>query len=41
MEVKEEDRGARAFYQHLGYREKGRLKRYYWSLTAVKMEKTL
>ncbi len=41
LEVREGDEGARAFYRHLGYRETGRLKRYYWGLTAVKMEKSL
>ena len=41
LEVREGDEGARAFYRHLGYRETGRLRRYYWGLTAVKMEKSL
>jgi len=41
LEVREGNEGAKAFYRHLGYRETGMLKRYYWGLTAVKMEKSL
>jgi ribosomal-protein-alanine N-acetyltransferase len=41
LEVREANGGARAFYKYLGYRETGRLKRYYWGLTAIRMEKTL
>ena len=41
LEVREGNEGAKAFYKHLGYRETGMLKRYYWGLTALKMEKSL
>ncbi|KYH38259.1 MAG: alanine acetyltransferase [Candidatus Bathyarchaeota archaeon B23] len=41
LEVREGNEEARAFYRGLGYVERGRVDRYYWNLTAVRMEKKL